>query len=117
MRIAVMGAGGIGGFYGALLVRAGHEVTLIARGAHLAAIREHGLTLIDDRETFTVRPALATADTAEAGREGPAELVLVTTKAYDLDAAARALLPLVGQETLVLPLLNGVGIHQRLSGV
>ena len=117
MRIAVMGAGGIGGFYGALLARAGHEVILIARGEHLEAIRRDGLTVIGDQETFTVRPALATGDPAEAGRDGPAELVLVTTKAYDLDGAARALRPLVGPETLVLPLLNGIGIHQRISAI
>ena len=117
MRIAVMGAGGIGGFYGALLTRAGHEVILIARGEHLEAIRRDGLTVIGDRETFTVRPALATGDPAEAGRNGPAELVLVTTKAYGLDVAARALLPLVGPSTIVLPLLNGIGIHQRISAI
>ena len=117
MRIAVMGAGGIGGFYGALLTRAGHEVILIARGEHLEAIRRDGLTVIGDRETFTVRPALATGDPAEAGRNGPAELVLVTTKAYGLDVAARALLPLVGPSTNVLPLLNGIRIHQRISAI
>lgn len=114
MKVAVMGAGGIGGFYGALLARDGHEVTFIARGAHLEAIREKGLEVIQDQGSFTVHPAQLTADPAQAG---VTELLLVTTKAYDLDGAARAIVPMVGAQTLVLPLLNGIGIHDRLRNV
>ena len=114
MKIGIMGAGGIGGFYGALLVRAGEEVALIARGEHLAAIRDGGLTVIWDEETFTVTPAHATDDPAQVG---PCDLVLVTTKAYDLAGAARTLAPMLGAGTVVLPLLNGVDINRRLAEV
>ena len=112
MKIAVMGAGGIGGYYGAMLARAGEDVSLIARGAHLEAIREHGLKVLRDTETFTVRPSLATDDPA---RVGPVHLILLATKAYDLDAAARAMRPLLGEDSVVLPLLNGVDIPERVA--
>ena len=82
MRIAVMGAGGIGGFYGALLSRAGHEVILIARGAHLEAIRRDGLTLIGDQATFPALPAPATGHPAAAGRGGPAGRVRLSPQAH-----------------------------------
>lgn len=112
MKIAVMGAGGIGGYYGGMLARAGEDVSLIARGAHLEAIRERGLTVMRDQETFTVRPSLATDDPA---RVGPVQLIVLATKAYDLDAAARTMRPLLGEDTVVLPLLNGVDIPERVA--
>ena len=114
MRVAVMGSGGLGGFFGGLLARAGEDVTFIARGAHLEAIRARGLAvrspLVGD---FTVHaPA-----TANPGEIGPVDLVLVGVKTYDLDAAAVQLRPLVGPETLVLPLQNGIDSHERLAQV
>lgn len=114
MRIAVMGSGGIGSFYGAMLARAGEDVTFIARGAHLAAMRRDGLAVIRDAEHFTVQPAQATDDPAAVG---PVALVLVATKTYDLDGALPAMAPLVGPDTAVLPLLNGVDIPERMARV
>ncbi|MDH4248523.1 MAG: ketopantoate reductase family protein [Deltaproteobacteria bacterium] len=115
MNIAIMGAGGLGAFYGIQLARAGNAVTFIARGATLAALRTQGLRvkseLLGDLHLPQVR---ATDIPAQAG---PAELVLLTTKAYDLESAARSLTPLVNPDTTVLPLLNGVDIAERLGAV
>lgn len=110
-----MGSGGVGGFYGARLARAGEDVTFIARGAHLEAIRKNGLR-VESAEfgDFTVAPAQATDDPSTLG---VADMVLMATKAYDLDAAAEAMRPLVGADTIVLPLLNGVDIAERLGAV
>ena len=105
MRIAIVGAGGIGGYYGGLLARAGNEVALIARGAHLEAIRTAGLQVESVHGDFTVRPALATSDPAEVG---PVDLILFTVKTYDLEEAGRAAAPLLGPDTVVLPLENGL---------
>ncbi len=106
MRIAVMGAGGIGGFYGALLARAGHEVILIARGAHLAAIRENGLKLImADGEELVARDLNATDDMAEAG---PQELVVVAVKANMIAPLAPSMRALYGNDTAVLTVQNGI---------
>ncbi len=105
MRVAVVGAGGIGGYYGGLLQMAGCEVTFVARGPHLAALREHGLrieSVITDPVTLPVRA------TQYAAEIGPVDLVLFTVKSYDSATAARALPPLLGKETAVLTLQNGV---------
>lgn len=113
MKIAIMGAGGIGGYLGALLARKGEEVVFIARGAHLQAMRKAGLrvesTVSGD---FTLPDVRATDDPREAGE---VDLVLITTKAYDLMAAAQAIKPLLGPRTAVLPLLNGVDISERIG--
>jgi 2-dehydropantoate 2-reductase len=114
MRIAVMGAGGVGGFYGALLAQAGEDVTFIARGAHLAALRERGLRVEGELAQVTLPRVQATDDPAQVG---PVELVLMTTKAYDLEDAARRMRPLIGPETAVLPLLNGADIAERIGAV
>jgi 2-dehydropantoate 2-reductase len=114
MRIAILGAGGIGGYYGGLLARSGHEVAFIARGAHLAALRAEGLRVESVHGDFAVRPTLATDDPAEVG---PVDLVLVTVKNYDLDAAAEVARPLLRPGTAVLPLLNGLDATQRLAAV
>jgi 2-dehydropantoate 2-reductase len=104
MRIAVVAAGGIGGYFGGLLARAGEEVAFVARGAHLEAIRRHGLTVRSSRGDFTVR-APAAADPAELG---PADLVLFAVKAYDTDTAAALLPPLLGANAPALTLQNGI---------
>ncbi len=114
MKIAILGAGGVGGYYGGLLARSGQGVTFLARGAHLAAMRSDGLRVESVHGDFLVRPAQATDDPAEVG---PVELVLVAVKSYDLEAAAEAARPLVGPGTAVLPLLNGLDAAERLAAV
>ncbi|MFN8545137.1 MAG: 2-dehydropantoate 2-reductase [Candidatus Binatia bacterium] len=105
MRILVHGSGAVGGYFGARLALGGHDVTFVARGANLAALRERGLTVRLPGETLRVAPVHAVADPAEAPS---AELVLVCVKSYDTVAAAAALRPAVGPETVVLSLQNGV---------
>lgn len=105
MRIAVVGAGGIGGYYGALLQRSGHEVAFLARGAHLEAMRSWGLRV---ESTIADPMTLPVSATDEARSIGPVDLVLFTVKSYDSAAAARHLPPLLGPDTGVLTLQNGV---------
>jgi 2-dehydropantoate 2-reductase len=105
MRIAVVGVGGVGGYFGGRLSQAGHEVHMIARGAHLAAIRVDGLRVESVAGSFTARPAGATDSPAAVG---PVDVVLVGVKAWQLPAAAASLGPLLGPDTAVVPLLNGV---------
>jgi 2-dehydropantoate 2-reductase len=114
MKIAVMGAGGVGGYYGARLARAGEAVAFIARGAHLAALRRRGLRVEGDAERIVLERVTATDDPAAIG---PVDWVLLATKAYDLEDAARRIQPLVGPQTAVLPLLNGVDIAERIGAV
>jgi 2-dehydropantoate 2-reductase len=112
MRIAIMGTGGVGGYYGGLLSQQGHEVIFIARGAHLQAMRDRGLVVKSIHGDFQVSPARATDNPAEAGQ---VDLVLFTTKTYQTDAAAKAMKPMVGRETVVLPLQNGIDAAERLG--
>src|SRR3989442_15624760 len=112
MRIAVMGTGGVGGYFGALLARAGHEVTFVARGAHLAAIQEHGLRVESTLDgTFTV-PGRAVGDTTQAG---PQKLGLFTVKMYDNAAAIKGTEPLGGDGTIILTLQNGIDNSEQLA--
>jgi 2-dehydropantoate 2-reductase len=104
MRICIYGAGAIGGFLGAELALAGVEVTLIARGAHLAAIRKDGLALLAGGRERIARPA-ATDDPAEAG---PHDVVVVSMKAHSAAASAAAMAPLLGPDTAVVTAVNGV---------
>lgn len=112
MRIAIVGSGGLGGYYGGLLARTGHEVTFIARGAHLAALREKGLQVKSVHGDFHVAPVRATADPAEAG---PADLVLVCVKTPAIDAAAKTARALAGRDTVVLGLQNGIDAADRIG--
>jgi 2-dehydropantoate 2-reductase len=112
MRIAVVGAGGVGGYFGGRLAQAGHEVHFIARGAHLAAIRERGLRVESIKGDFAVHPALATDQTASVGT---VDTVIVSVKTWQLGTAAKAAQALVGPETVVLPLLNGVDASNELA--
>jgi 2-dehydropantoate 2-reductase len=114
LSFAVMGTGGVGGTFGARLAAAGYPVTFIARGAHLAAIREAGLRLISPHGDLTIDPARATDDPAEIG---PADVVLFAVKLYDTEAAGRALAPLVGEATAVLSLQNGVEAEAQLAAI
>lgn len=105
MKIAVVGAGSVGGYYGALLQRAGAEVAFLARGPHLAAMRDRGLRVESAVEEPFTLPVAATDDPA---RIGPADLILFTVKAFDSADAVRLLPPLLGPQTGVLTLQNGV---------
>lgn len=114
MRIAVLGSGGVGGYYGALLAQCGHDVTFLARGRHLQAIQEHGLRIESVHGDFQIRPTQATDDPA---RVGAVDLVLFTVKSYDLQATAQSAHPLFGPGTTALPLLNGLDAADRLSAI
>ncbi len=111
MRIAVVGTGGIGGPYGASLAAAGADVTFIARGAHLAAIRENGLRVEGDRGETHIRPAQATDDITEIGT---VDFVLFCVKLWDVEEAGAPLRAILGPETAVVPLQNGVDAAERL---
>lgn len=112
MRIAVFGAGGVGGYFGARLAQSGEDVVFIARGEHLDAMRRQGLRVESPNGDFTLSPVAATADPAEAGQ---ADCVLLAVKAWQVEEAARALAPLLGSETFVVPLENGVEAPELLS--
>ena len=113
MRIAVIGAGAVGGYYGAMLSRAGHDVSLVARGAHLAALRESGLTVRATAGAFTVRPR-AVADPADVGS---VELILFAVKTYDNASSLPLLRPLLGPGTVVLTLQNGASSATDVGAV
>jgi 2-dehydropantoate 2-reductase len=106
-----MGAGGVGGYFGGLLAAAGEDVTFIARGRHLEAIRAGGLRVQSVHGDFVIRPAKATANPAEVGH---VDLVLLATKTYHVERAVQDMRPLVGPETAILPLLNGVQASEQL---
>jgi len=119
MKIAVMGVGGVGGYYGSMLAK--HyaenrdvEVIFIARGRHLEAIRTNGLKMLSQKGEFTVRPALATDNPVECG---PVDILLLCTKGYDLEDSARLVSPSVNEDTVVISLLNGVNHPERLRAV
>jgi 2-dehydropantoate 2-reductase len=116
MRIAIVGAGAIGGYVAARLIGSGTQVTVIARGANLAAIREAGIRLrLPDGTEETARPELATDDMAAAG---PHDLVFLAVKGQQLSAVAPTLRPLLGPETAVVPAQNGIPwwYFQRCGG-
>jgi 2-dehydropantoate 2-reductase len=111
MRIAVIGAGGIGAIYGAALAKAGNDVTFVARGAHLKAMQQGGLRIEGDRGETVIRPAQATDDIAAIG---PVDYVLLCVKLWDVESAGEQIRPIVGPDTAVVPVQNGVDAHERL---
>jgi 2-dehydropantoate 2-reductase len=111
LRIAVLGAGGLGGLYGALLARAGHTVAFLARGAQLDAIRARGLEVRTPEGTF-VAPVTAFD---EPGALDPADLAIVAVKCYSLESIAPAAGLLATRGAIVIPLLNGVDAADRLA--
>ena len=113
MRIAIMGAGGVGGCLGGLLGKAGNDVWLIVRGEHLEAIRANGLKLVRPDTEFVVH-VNATDNPAEVG---PVDLVLFTVKTYQNRHVITTLKPLMGHETSVITLQNGVESHEQLGAV
>ncbi|MBT5108453.1 MAG: 2-dehydropantoate 2-reductase [Rhodospirillaceae bacterium] len=115
MRIAIMGAGGIGAYYGACLARAGADVVFIARGAHLDAMRNNGLRVQEfGGADFTVDSVNATDDPAEIG---PVDAVLFCVKMYDTIHAAELCKPLMGNNTMVVTLQNGVESVDMINSV
>jgi 2-dehydropantoate 2-reductase len=106
MRIAMMGSGGVGGFFGGRLAHVGCDVTFIARGAHLEAMRSRGLTLASTGHGEIQVPRVQATD--DPATVGPVDLVILSVKLWDTEAAARAIAPMVGPQTGVLSLQNGV---------
>lgn len=124
MNIAVMGAGGLGGFIGGTLARSGLDVSFIARGQHLEAILQSGLRVESPSGDFSIKPANATDNPAEIG---VVDLILFCVKSYDAMEAIEVVRPMVGSQTVILPVLNGVehidqlgdqlGAHHVLGGL
>lgn len=111
MRIAVVGAGGVGGGFGAALAKAGADVTFIARGAHLAAMKAKGLRVEGGRGETHLVPTHATDD---PGTVGPVDFILFCVKLWDVESAGEHIKPLVGPNTAVIPLQNGIDSPERL---
>jgi 2-dehydropantoate 2-reductase len=114
MRIAVVGAGGVGGGYGAALAKAGADVTFIARGAHLAAMKSKGLKVESARGDTHLAPTQATDDPKSVG---PVDIVLFCVKLWDVESAGQAIKPMVAADTAVIPLQNGVDASERLAPI
>jgi 2-dehydropantoate 2-reductase len=111
MRIAVIGAGGVGGGFGAALAQAGADVTFLARGAHLAAMKSAGLKVNGPRGDVHLTPTRATDDPAGIGQ---VDIVLFCVKLWDVESAGERIRPLIGTETAVIPLQNGIDAAERL---
>ena len=107
MRILVVGAGAVGGYYGGRLQQAGRNVTFLLRERRAAQVREHGLNLISPRGDVSLHPAIVSANELHAMNQ-PYDLILVSTKSYALAAAIEDFAPAVGPDSLVLPMLNGM---------
>ena len=114
MRIAIYGTGGVGGYFGGRLAQAGEEVIFIARGAHLEAIRTHGLKVKSIKGDFHIQPAQASDDPAQVG---VVDAVLLGVKAWQVPEAAQALRPLLAEHSFVVPLQNGVEAPEQLAAV
>jgi len=114
MRIAVFGAGGVGGYFGGRLAQAGEDVIFIARGDHLKAMLTHGLRVDSVKGDFVLKRVKATDDPSQAGI---VDLILVGVKAWQVTNAAEAMRPMVGPETFVLPLQNGLEAPTQLAAV
>jgi 2-dehydropantoate 2-reductase len=114
MRIAVIGAGGVGGAFGAALAKAGADVTFVARGAHLAAMRASGLKVLGPRGDVHLNPCQATDQPAGIG---PVDFVLFCVKLWDVESAGTAIRAIVGPDTAVIPLQNGIDASERLMPI
>ena len=111
MQLAIVGPGGVGGYFGGRLAEAGNDVTFLARGAHLAAMQANGLRIESPAGAARIR-VRATDDPAAVG---PVDLVLLTVKRYDVEATLPQIRPLVGPQTLVVPFQNGVDMIAELT--
>src|SRR6266487_3433753 len=114
MQIMIMGTGGVGGYYGGLLAQHGNDVTFISRGAHLYAIRHEGLKVKSVHDDFTILPANATDNPVKVG---PVDLILFCVKTYNSDEAAEAIRPVVGPQTVVMSVQNGIDAAERIGKV
>lgn len=114
MRLVVMGTGGIGGFFGALLAHMGEDVWFVGRGEHFEAMHHSGLTITSTAGTFTISPRQIVHDPAQAGH---ADVVLFCVKSYDTESAARQLAQLVDAHSLVITLQNGVDNTDKISAI
>ena len=114
MRVAVMAAGALGGYFGARMAAAAHDVFFIARGANLEAIRKNGLKVESVHGDLHLRELKATDD---PGKVGPVDIVLFAVKLWDSEKAAVQALPLIGSQTRVIPLQNGVDSTERLAPI
>jgi 2-dehydropantoate 2-reductase len=114
MKIAVMGTGGMGGYYGGYLASVGHDVTFIARGKHLKAIQQDGLWLIGPGGTLHIAPASATSKPEDIGI---VDIVLFCVKLYDTESAAEAIMPIIGKNTIVVSFLNGIDGPERIANI
>jgi len=114
MRIAVMGAGGVGGYFGARLAQAGYDVAFVARGRHLAAMRECGLTVKSTLGDIELARPTVTDDPATLG---PADVVLFAVKLWDTESAAEAVRPVVAKGGVIIPLQNGVESIERIGAI
>jgi len=114
MKIAVMGAGALGGYFGGRLAAAGANVTFIARGAHLEALRSNGLKIESPLGDLHLPKVNATSDPADVG---PVDTVLFLVKLYDTEEAARAIAPLLGPETSIVTFQNGVNSSERIGRI
>ncbi len=117
MRIAVMGTGSIGSYFGGMLAHAGNVVTLIARGDNLAAIRSQGLRIQTDSELLTIPCGDLLSTTDDPSSVGSVDLALLTVKTYQNDVAVPAMLPLVGPHTTILCLQNGIDSYRSAANV
>jgi 2-dehydropantoate 2-reductase len=114
MRIVIMGAGGLGGYFGARLAAAGNDVAFIARGKHLEAMLQNGLQVTSARGDLHLRDVVATDQPAALS---PADVIMVAVKLWDTEAAAEAIKPLVGPETAVVSFQNGVSKDEALTRI
>ncbi len=114
MRIAVIGTGGVGGAFGGALAQAGADVTFVARGAHLAAMRENGLKVLGPRGDMHINPCKATDDPSQIG---VVDVVLFCVKLWDVETAGLTIKGLIGPDTAVIPLQNGIDAAERLTPI
>ena len=112
MRIAIFGTGGVGGYFGGRLSQAGEDVVFIARGEHLKAMLTHGLQVDSINGDFALQPVQATDDPSKTGK---VDMVLMGVKAWQVEEAAEAMRPMIGPETFVLPMQNGLEAPAQLS--
>jgi 2-dehydropantoate 2-reductase len=114
MKIAIIGTGGVGGYFGGRLAKAGNDVTFLARGKHLEAMMSHGLIVQSIKENFTIQPVQATDSISSIGK---VDLVLLCVKSWLVKDMAKELMPLLKEDTVVLPLQNGVMAAEELQSV
>jgi len=118
-KIVIVGLGGVGGYFGGLLAKyytkiPEIEIYFVARGEHLKIVQESGLKLITEKETFQIFPTLATDNIAEIGT---ADYIIMTPKSYDLDSTVEQIKPMIGTNTVILPLLNGIDNSERIRNL